>query len=144
MEKEIIQFGTKPKGEYVDRPGAYAVVYDDNGKILTLNVHGSFHLPGGGIDLDENPKDAVIRETFEEAGCKIADVQYIGRANQYLSGPNRESLNKHGIFYTAKLVTIDEEQSTEADHFVRWLEPDDFLKSNTSEFAKWAVKKSLK
>ncbi|MFA7243938.1 MAG: NUDIX domain-containing protein [Patescibacteria group bacterium] len=144
MSNKIFQFGTKPLGTYRERPGAYAVVSDESGQILCLNVNGSFHLPGGGIDNNEDPKITVVRETYEESGCDICDLKYLGNANQYFQKEGRESMNKLGTFYLAKLDKINEAESIEDDHIVTWMKPEEFLKSNASDFAKWAVGESLK
>jgi len=37
------------------RPAAYAIVIQD-GKILLTKQHGTFHLPGGGLDFGEMPE----------------------------------------------------------------------------------------
>ena len=35
-------------------------------------------LPGGGIDLDETPEEAILREVEEETGIKVAIVRKVG------------------------------------------------------------------
>jgi 8-oxo-dGTP diphosphatase len=143
MLEDIPQFGMEPEVEYKDRPGAYAVVFNSEGKILSLKVGDLFHLPGGGIDLDEDPQAAVIRETYEEAGCKIGDIEYLGNANQYLTKTKRGAVNKLGFFYQAKMINIDPSKSIEADHEVFWVTSGEFLNSTAVEFQKWAVRKVL-
>ena len=143
MQNDTLQFGTKPEGEYKNRPCAYVIVVNQDKKLLTLKVGQTFHLPGGGIDADEDPKVAAIRETQEEAGCEITDLQYLGTANQFLLKTKLGPLNKFGMFYRARLVRIDPSKKTEPTHEVHWLEPDEFINLPAAEFQKWAVKKSL-
>lgn len=60
----------------VQRAGAYAVVRDERGLLLTrLTRTGRWTLPGGGIDPGEQPADALIREVFEETGFRLGDVR---------------------------------------------------------------------
>jgi 8-oxo-dGTP pyrophosphatase MutT (NUDIX family) len=52
------------------------VVLVDNGKILLLLRSGGWKTgfwgpPGGGADKGETPKQAAVRETFEESGLRI-------------------------------------------------------------------------
>ena len=143
MTDKIVQFGDKPIGDFRERPGAYAVIYNENDEMLALNVQGSFHLPGGGVDDGEDPEVTINREAIEEAGCNVDDLKYLGHANQFFQKEGRESINKAGIFYSARMVDIDESVSIEDDHVVTWVTPRKFLSSNASEFQKWAVKKFL-
>ncbi len=58
------------------RVGAYAVVTSSLGVLGTVNssltgAPGTWALPGGGVDDDEAPSDAVIREVFEESGQHV-------------------------------------------------------------------------
>lgn len=143
MSDDILQFGTKPEEKYKDRPCAYAIVLNDEGQILVLKVGATFHLPGGGIDSGEDPEAAVVRETQEEAGCKITDLQYIGKANQFFLKSKTGPLNKLGIFYKARMIHIDESKRVETDHEVCWLTPKEFINSLSGDFQKWAVKKAF-
>lgn len=63
------------------RVAAYAVV-ERRGKILLTHwrrghLHG-WTLPGGGIDPGEDPRDAVVREVFEETGLEAKIGKLLG------------------------------------------------------------------
>jgi len=58
--------------EKVYRKGVIAVVIDNANNFLIANLQsyneGEWNLIGGGIDGDETPEEAVIREVSEEIG----------------------------------------------------------------------------
>ena len=64
------------------RLGAYAVTFDDAGRILLCRLSadeveaGAWTLPGGGVEFGEHPDAAVLRELEEESGLtgRIRDV----------------------------------------------------------------------
>ena len=63
------------------RVAAYAVV-ERRGKILLTHwrrghLHG-WTLPGGGIDPGEDPRDAVVREVYEETGLEAKVGKLLG------------------------------------------------------------------
>lgn len=138
---DLIEFGDKPDAQFINRPSAYAIIPNDHGQILALNVGGNIHLPGGGIDEGENPEETIKREALEEAGCNITDLKYIGKANQYFKTSKIGPLRKSGVFYFAKLLSIDNTASIEDDHQIVWLSPEDFIASDAADFQKWAVSK---
>lgn len=139
---EVPQFGERIE-VYKDRPGSYAVVFNEEGKLLTICVRNKFHLPGGGIDANEDPRVAVAREVAEEAGYEVEVHEEIGKANQFLPHASIGPLNKLGTFCTATLKGGDPSRSLEDDHVVTWISVEEFLDSNASEYQKWAVKKAL-
>lgn len=143
MTQSTPQFGEKPQTEYVDRLCAYAVVFNDKGQLLALEVNGVFHLPGGGIDENESSEAAVIREVEEESGYKVTNLQFIGKANQYSSRTGKILRNKIGSFYTAEIISSNPLNKIEADHEITWLNAKEFLDSNASDFQKWAVRETL-
>ncbi|MCX6466514.1 MAG: NUDIX domain-containing protein [Pseudonocardiales bacterium] len=51
------------------RLGAYAVCVQGGAVLLSrFTRSGRWTLPGGGVDHGEHPRDAVVREVFEETG----------------------------------------------------------------------------
>lgn len=137
-----IQFGN-PVGEYRTQLSAYAVIVDD-GKLLCLEVNGRYHLPGGGIDVGENPIEAIAREVMEEAGYRATVGEEIGRANQFFpTTRERNPLNKAATFYRATVERSSGGVGQEADHLVRWVAVDEFLSSTAADFQKWAVRQSI-
>lgn len=62
--------------------GAFVVLFKDNSQREVFLVHRSdkpvWNLPGGGIETDESPDKAVIREAFEETGFKIKLIRKAG------------------------------------------------------------------
>lgn len=79
---------------------ATAVVLDTDGQTVLLHKREDFRLwalPGGGVEDDETPEQAAIRETFEETGYHIVIEKLIG---QY----HRPQLNDIRIVYQGRVV----------------------------------------
>ena len=63
-------FITRPKTS-----GAKVVIICGDEILLIKTTYGyNYSIPGGGIKKGETPKDAAIRETFEEVGIHLTDV----------------------------------------------------------------------
>lgn len=61
------------------RQNAGIVIFNAKGEVLVgerIGLKGSWQFPQGGIDKDEAPKDAAIRELFEEVGIQNAEFVY--------------------------------------------------------------------
>jgi len=58
---------------------AGAVIFNDKGEVLLLKhlfrVGSGWGLPGGFLEVDEQPIDAVRRELHEEVGLELDDVE---------------------------------------------------------------------
>ena len=79
----------------LQRVAAYALILRDDRILLTrlasrISADEKWHLPGGGVDHGENPRDALVREIREETGL---DVEVTGLVGIY-SDP------KHVIAYS--------------------------------------------
>ncbi len=82
------------------RVGAYAVCVRDGAVLLTrFRRSARWTLPGGGVDHGEDPRDAVVREVFEETGLAFAvgallDVQ--SRRWEH-TDPDGTPVDVHGV-----------------------------------------------
>lgn len=119
----IPTFGTKlPRRTYQTRPGAYAVIQNDNGKIAVVKTHGSKYLflSGGGIDAGESPEETVVREVGEECELGIDLLYEIGRADHYVYSDTKElGLHKQATFFAARLNN-KKVPKIELDHELVW------------------------
>lgn len=69
---------------------------------------GSWNLPGGGIDHGEHPRDAVVREVYEETGLRITPGPIIDVSSTHFTGMRHDGLVEdfHGlhVVYEATLL----------------------------------------
>jgi 8-oxo-dGTP pyrophosphatase MutT (NUDIX family) len=70
-----------PVAEPVNRVAARLLCRDEEGRVLlmhwrdTTDGHQVWEPPGGGVESDEDPLDAVRREWYEETGLPIPDLR---------------------------------------------------------------------
>lgn len=69
------------------RPGVGAVLMNDDGRVFAakrIDTPGeAWQMPQGGIDDDEGPEEAVLRELEEETGTRQAEI--IDRLDDWLT-----------------------------------------------------------
>ncbi|MCR4275572.1 MAG: NUDIX domain-containing protein [Candidatus Wolfebacteria bacterium] len=73
--KKLYRFIFRPKTKGVK------CVIECNGEILLIkNTYGhkSWTFPGGGVKKNETPEEALKRETKEEVGIKLNNIDFIG------------------------------------------------------------------
>jgi ADP-ribose pyrophosphatase YjhB (NUDIX family) len=82
------------------RVAAYAVILQEGRVLLSrlapyLSESERWTLPGGGLEFGEHPRDAVVREVYEETGlaARVGDHAWIDSAH-YPNGPEEE---RHAI-----------------------------------------------
>jgi len=67
--------------------GAYAVILDDRGRVLTVRPgNGRCYLPGGRIEPGETPRQALAREIAEECGWSAAILSPLRQCTQPILG----------------------------------------------------------
>lgn len=61
-------------------PSVTALIFDEEGRVLLLKHSngGVWVAPGGSIDPDESPQEAVIREVWEETELRVEPVALCG------------------------------------------------------------------
>ncbi|SEF69202.1 ADP-ribose pyrophosphatase YjhB, NUDIX family [Nonomuraea solani] len=114
-------------------PSVTGFVFDDAGRLL-LARHDDVKLwaaPGGGVDPDERPEDAVVRELREEVGVTVEVRGLIG----VYGGPEFQTVypNGHRVGYViAAFGCVIASGEPEADgveiNEVRWV-PEERLSS---------------
>jgi|SRR5580658_3146564 ADP-ribose pyrophosphatase YjhB (NUDIX family) len=102
---------------------ASAVVIDGDDKVLLVRrnrfVQGrwSWELPGGLVDEDEEPREAVMRELEDQAGCRVGELE------ELLSfEPEPRSVNgEHTLFLGRNAERIGGEDTTWDVGRVEWI-----------------------
>ena len=69
--------------EYVVRPGVYGLAFDAELKVALVKVPFGYHLPGGGIEEDEDHEMCLRRELLEETGYTIDITKMLNISHQY-------------------------------------------------------------
>ena len=61
-------------------PSVSAHIFDGAGRLLLVRQRegGIWSTPGGFVEPEERPADAVVRETWEETGLRVAPVCILG------------------------------------------------------------------
>lgn len=135
----MLEFGEKIPGQnYLQRPGAYAVI-EKNGLYAVVKNPKSYFLLGGGIEGDETPEEALHREALEEIGMSIEIGEKIGMATQHLYVPEADLyVTKVGHFY--KVTLLDEvDPNSEADHELQWLPKEEAIQKMFHQSHQWAL-----
>ena len=133
-------FGTRTDGcPYVVRPSAYALVRNQAGQLAVIQTSRGCFLPGGGVEGEETPVQTVEREAKEECGLVLVPRQVVGHAIEIVySAEERTCFEKPSVFIAAD--PGDQTTSTEPDHALVWLFPDEALDTLSPESHQWAVR----
>lgn len=112
------------------------VILEKDGKILLIKEHrpgkpdhGTWNFPCGFLDLGEDPYEAAIRETREEAGYDTKPYALLGVYSNVREDLLKGTNMPHGIFIYYIGVPLNDE-AYEHDHEVseiRWITPDELL-----------------
>lgn len=80
------EFSDIPDNFY--RVSAKALILDEEKRfLLVFETKGLWALPGGGIDFDEKPEDALVREIREEMGLEVTQINE--RPSYFLTAPRK-------------------------------------------------------
>ncbi len=137
------EFGCRIHGRtYGVRLGTYVVLRDDDGRIASVRTISGLYLPGGGIDPGESPKQAAVREVYEETGYAVEALQPVGQADELVVDHEVGFLIKRGVFFVARSSTPEPTGAGEDDHELLWLLPEEAQRLLRHESHAWAVRQS--
>lgn len=116
---------------YIDRPTVKGLVFDKDNKIALIchPTENYGFLPGGGIEQEETPEEAFVRECMEELGCDIEIISEIGTTLQLRAKDSRKFETR---FYVAKVVgekgIPTTTQEDELDVKIKWFTEEELNK----------------
>lgn len=95
------------------RPASYALITKKDDVLLSLwesSVGSFWTLPGGGIEFDEQPETACVREVWEETGYNVALTSFLSVSTHVIPRENRVPgqqlpLQILRLLYTAEIVS---------------------------------------
>lgn len=95
---------SKEMTEYRHRFGARGIIVNDFGKVALLykEKKNEYKLIGGGIEANEDPELAFVREALEETGCHIEIEQFLGTFDEIKS---QDSFKQTSYVYLAHVVS---------------------------------------
>ncbi|MFA6436985.1 MAG: NUDIX domain-containing protein [Candidatus Paceibacterota bacterium] len=128
----------KNESNYRKRIAGRTVLFDENKNIALLYVSkaGYYKLPGGGVEKDESPIEAAVRETLEEAGCNLEITGEIGKIVEYRGQDDYQDSNgiiQTSFCYIAQVIGTKKEPSFEPDEIKEgfqlvWISIDEAIK----------------
>jgi 8-oxo-dGTP pyrophosphatase MutT (NUDIX family) len=124
---------------------AGAVIFRRNGETKYLLLHyesGHWDFPRGAIELGENEKETVVRETREETG--ITDLVFLPEFREkifWFYKKEGKTIYKEAIFYLAETKTEKIILSSEHIGFA-WMPYEESLKQTTFKNGKEVLRKA--
>ena len=124
-----------PKIRYASRG---IVIKDDKIAILNKANKNEFKLPGGGIEGDETPEVAFMREVLEETGCEVNIIDYLGIIEEHKTLANFKQVSHVFVGKVTKDTTVCHFTEKESDEGARilWATPKEGLELITDCFNK--------
>ena len=109
------------------RIGARGIVIRDDGKIAIFNKtkKNEYKLPGGGVEEGEDPVVAFKREVYEETGCEVANIDFIGIIEEHKSLDNFKQISYVFVSHVSKInsqLHLTEKEKDEGAVLL-WLAP---------------------
>lgn len=133
------EFGKRVEGvNYSLRPGAYALIADDSGRIAAVLTPTGTYLPGGGQEAGESAIDALKREVLEECGLVVEVGRPIGVADEFVFAEDEcQHFCKRCSFHHAVVTAMG--SPVEPDHQLIWLAVDEAMANLTHDCHRWIV-----
>jgi nucleoside triphosphatase len=126
-------------------PTVGAFVFNSKGELLLLKSHkwpGMYVVPGGHVELGERLEETVIRETKEETGLDVYDLEFIN-FQEFIYDPAFWK-HKHFIFfdYACRTDSTEVKLNDEAEEYI-WVEPKTALELPIDGYTRVSIEKYL-
>ncbi len=126
-------------------PTVGVFIFNQAGELLLLKSHkwpGRYVVPGGHVELGERIEDAVIRETKEETGLDVYDIEFIV-FQEFIYDPSFWK-PKHFIFfdYACKANSTDVLLNDEAEEYV-WVNLDAAVDLPLDAYTRTSIEKLI-
>lgn len=108
---------------YKHRAGAYAILRRGDWVLVTHQSYpcAEYQLPGGGLDADESPLQALHREVIEETGWRIGLPRRLGAHRHFTYMPDYDLwAEKVCHIYVARPI-VRVAACTQAGHRAVWM-----------------------
>ena len=116
---ESVRYGVR----YVERQGAYGAILQGGKVLLTRQMEPvpEVQLPGGGIDPDEGPLQALKRETLEETGWTVRVLRFLAAYRRFTYMPEYDQWARktHRVYLCRPLRRTGPPQ--EEGHTALWI-----------------------
>ncbi len=111
---KIIELFSCEKGYATPKLDVRGAVFKDN-KILLVKERSDqlWTLPGGWIDINESPSEAVCKEIFEESGFKTKAVKLMALFDKNKHGHPAQLPHTYKIFFICELIGGEKTASIE-------------------------------
>ncbi|GAC1483236.1 MAG: NUDIX domain-containing protein [Candidatus Dormibacteria bacterium] len=124
-------------------PSVSVLVRDQRGRILMVRGvdSGSWGVIGGGMEIDERPEDAAIRETEEETGLRVTvtgPLRALGGPKFRVTYPNGDETAYVSVLYEGRVVGGTERPDGNEAAQVGWFAQDDLSKLALEAFSRAA------
>ena len=138
--RRVPVFGITDRCErYSEGEAAYAVILDADRRAAVVHGRHGLFLPGGAVEADESPAEALLRESLEGCGRPLEIIRPVGRAIQYCHGEEGPLRASHR-FYEAR---FQRPASQPAKHDLAWVHIDEACRWFRYESHVWAVRTLL-
>jgi ADP-ribose pyrophosphatase YjhB (NUDIX family) len=117
------------------RPSAYALIFDDEGRVLLMDNEWSKKkdFPGGGVDIWETTMEGLKREVWEETGLEVQIEKLIYVDESFFLTPGNNHWHTLKFYYQATIIggtmraTIYDDEPT---GFPYWMNPQELKESD--------------
>ncbi len=124
--------------EFRTRRASRGIILREDGKIAVFNKanKNEYKLPGGGIEGNEEPEKAFLREALEETGCEVEITDFLGTIEEIKT---QEAFKQTSYVYVSKVINdtkklhLTKKEKDEGAKLV-WETPKNALKLIQSSF----------